>query len=209
MNILNQTGATVQTVTLDESVFADSYINNDLMYDFVRMQQANARVAIASTKNRWEVRGSNKKLYKQKGNGAGRVWDKKSPLRKKGWVARWPRSERNFSLDMPKKMRKAALRSALSLKASQDTLLGLDAFDATTISTKSAVTVLKNLDLKRSTLVVTNGAIDIMKSYRNISSVDIVDAAYVSVFDLLKAKKVLFIGDALEKVVEIAKKKVR
>jgi ribosomal protein L4 len=52
MNILNQTGATVQTVTLDESVFADSYINNDLMYDFVRMQQANARVAIASTKNR-------------------------------------------------------------------------------------------------------------------------------------------------------------
>lgn len=207
MNILNQAGSTVQTVGLDETVFSDAYINNDLMYDFVRMQQANARVAIASTKNRGEVRGSTKKLYKQKGNGAGRVGDKKSPLRKKGWVARGPRSDRNFHLDMPKKMRKAALKSALSLKASQDTLLGLDAFDVSVISTKNAINVLKNLQLQKSILVVTNNAVDIMKSYRNIPSVDIVDAAYVSVFDLLKAKKVLFIWDALEKVVEIVKKK--
>ena len=205
MNIFNQTGATVQKVQLDESVFSDLYINNDLMYDFVRMQQANARVAIASTKNRGEVRWSTKKLYKQKGNGAGRVGDKKSPLRKKWWVARGPRSETNFALSMPKKMRKAALRSALSLKASQDTLLWLDVFDCTTPSTKAALSVLKNLELTRSILVVTNNAIDTMKSYRNVPFVDIVDAAYVSVFDLLKAKKVLFVGDALEKVVQVAK----
>lgn len=104
-------------------------------------------------------------------------------------------------------MRKAALRSALSLKASQDTLMGLDMFDTKKISTKHAIAVLKNLELQKSTLVVTNNAIDVMKSYRNIPSVDIVDAAYVSVFDLLKAKKVLFVGDALEKVIEIVKKK--
>jgi large subunit ribosomal protein L4 len=85
--------------------------------------------------------------------------------------------------------------------------LGLDAFDVSVISTKNAINVLKNLQLQRSILVVTNNAVDIMKSYRNIPSVDIVDAAYVSVFDLLKAKKVLFIGDALEKVVEIVKRK--
>lgn len=206
INIFNQSGKVLHTVDLDESVFSDSNINNDLMYDFVRMQQANARISIASTKNRWEVRGSTKKLYKQKGNGAGRVGDKKSPLRKKGWVARWPRSERNFSLAMPKKMRKAALKSALSIKASQDVFLGLNGFDATTISTKNALVMLKSLNLDRSVLVVTNNDIDVMKCCRNIPFVDIVDASYVSVFDVLKAKKVLFVWDALDKVVEIAKK---
>ena len=124
------------------------------MYQFVRLQQANSRVAIASTKNRGEVNGSGKKLYKQKGNGAGRVGDKKSPLRKKGGIARGPRSNRNFSLSMPKKMRKASLRSALSFKASQEGLVALDSFDVSKISTKSALTTLKNIQLDRSVSVV-------------------------------------------------------
>lgn len=65
-DIFDQKGQKVKTIDLDTTVFADEYINNDLMYDFVRMQQANARVAIAHTKNRGEVQGSTKKLYKQK-----------------------------------------------------------------------------------------------------------------------------------------------
>ncbi len=207
IDIVDQSGKKIATKDLDESVFSDANINADLMYDFIRMQQANARVSIASTKNRGEVRGSTKKLYKQKGNGTWRVGDKKSPLRKKGWVARWPRSNRNFHLDMPKKMRKAALRSALSVKASQSWFLWLESFVVQSPSTKAAVLVLKNLDLKRSILIVTNKSIDVMKSYRNISSVDVVDAAYVSVFDILKAQKVVFIGDALDIVVQWAKKK--
>ncbi len=206
-DIFNQKGEKIKTIDLDQSVFADTNINNDLMYQFVRMQQANARVAIASTKNRWEVRGSGKKLYKQKGNGTGRVGDKKSPLRKKWGIARGPRSNRNFSLSMPKKMRKASLRSALSLKASQNEILGLDSFDTSAISTKAALSVLKNIGLERSVLVLTDDSIDTIKSYRNLSFVDIVDVAYVSVFDLLKAKKVLFVWTALEKVVEYNKRK--
>lgn len=207
IDIVNQSWSVVKTMELNDAVFSDAYINNELMYDFIRMQQANARVTIASTKNRWEVRGSTKKLYKQKGNGTGRAGDKKSPLRKKWWVARWPRSDRNFTLDMPKKMRKAALRSALSLKASQDALVGLDSFSVEVPSTKSAVKFLGAMKFNKSTLVVTTDEMNVIKSYRNIPSVDIVDASYVSVFDLLKAKKVLFIGDALEKVVELALKK--
>lgn len=207
IDIFNQKGDKVKTVDLDSSVFAAENINNDLMYQFVRMQQANARVVIASTKNRGEVNGSTKKLYKQKGNGAGRVGDKKSPLRKKGGVARGPRSNRNFSLAMPKKMRKASLRSALSYQASQSALLGLDVFDVSVPSTKSALTVLKNMKLDRSVLVVVHDAVNAIKSYRNLPFVDVVDAAYVSVFDVLKAKKVLFVGDALDKVVEYNQKK--
>lgn len=207
IDIFNQKGDKVKTVDLDSSVFAAENINNDLMYQFVRMQQANARVVVASTKNRGEVNGSTKKLYKQKGNGAGRVGDKKSPLRKKGGVARGPRSNRNFSLAMPKKMRKASLRSALSYQASQSALLGLDVFDVSVPSTKSALTVLKNMKLDRSVLVVVHDAVNAIKSYRNLPFVDVVDAAYVSVFDVLKAKKVLFVGDALDKVVEYNQKK--
>jgi large subunit ribosomal protein L4 len=73
IDIFNQKGDKVKAIDLDKTVFAEENINNDLMYQFVRMQQANARVAIASTKNRGEINGSNKKLYKQKGNGTGRV----------------------------------------------------------------------------------------------------------------------------------------
>jgi len=73
IDIFNQKGDKVKAIDLDKAVFAEENINNDLMYQFVRMQQANARVAIASTKNRGEINGSNKKLYKQKGNGTGRV----------------------------------------------------------------------------------------------------------------------------------------
>ena len=207
IDIFNQQGKKTKTIDLDTSVFASENINNDLMYQFVRLQQANSRVAIASTKNRGEVNGSGKKLYKQKGNGAGRVGDKKSPLRKKGGIARGPRSNRNFSLSMPKKMRKASLRSALSFKASQEGLVALDSFDVSKISTKSALTTLKNIQLDRSVLVVVHDSIETIKSYRNLPFVDVVDALYVSVFDVLKAKKVLFVGEALDKIVEYNKKK--
>ncbi|AKH32837.1 50S ribosomal protein L4 [candidate division SR1 bacterium Aalborg_AAW-1] len=207
IDIFNQQGKKTKTIDLDASVFASENINNDLMYQFVRLQQANSRVAIASTKNRGEVNGSGKKLYKQKGNGAGRVGDKKSPLRKKGGIARGPRSNRNFSLSMPKKMRKASLRSALSFKASQEGLVALDSFDVSKISTKSALTTLKNIQLDRSVLVVVHDSIETIKSYRNLPFVDVVDALYVSVFDVLKAKKVLFVGEALDKIVEYNKKK--
>jgi large subunit ribosomal protein L4 len=206
IDIFNQKGDKVKAVELDSAVFAEENINNDLMYQFVRMQQANARIVTASTKNRWEVNGSTKKLYKQKGNGTGRAGDKKSPLRKKWGVARGPRSDRNFSLSMPKKMRKASLRSALSFRASQEGIIWLDTFDVTSISTKNALSVLKNIWLDRSILVVTHDSFDTIKSYRNIPFVEIVDAAYVSVFDVLKARKVLFIGEALEKIVEYTKK---
>ena len=206
IDIFNQKGDKVKAIELDKAVFADENINNDLMYQFVRMQQANARIVTASTKNRWEVNGSTKKLYKQKGNGTGRAGDKKSPLRKKWGIARGPRSDRNFSLSMPKKMRKASLRSALSFRASQEGILGLDMFDTTTISTKNALAVLKNIGLDRSVLVVIHDSFDTIKSYRNLPFVEVVDAAYVSVFDVLKARKVLFIWDALEKIVEYTKK---
>ena len=133
--------------------------------------------------------------------------DKKSPLRKKGGIARGPRSNRNFSLSMPKKMRKASLRSALSFKASQEGLVALDSFDVSKISTKSALSTLKNIQLDRSVLVVVHDSIETIKSYRNLPFVDVVDALYVSVFDVLKAKKVLFVGEALDKIVEYNKKK--
>lgn len=208
IDIFNQKGQKTKTIDLDGSVFSAENINKDLMYQFVRLQQANSRITIASTKNRGEVNGSGKKLYKQKGNGTGRVGDKKSPLRKKGGIAWGPRSVRNYSVSMPKKMRKASLRSALSYQASQASLVALDTFDVTKPSTQLALSVLKSIQLDRSVLVVVHDSVETIKSYRNLPFVDVVDAAYVSVFDVLKAKKVLFVWEALDKVIEYNKKKV-
>ena len=99
-------------------------------------------------------------------------------------------------------MRKASVRSALSLHASQSGLLALDMFDTTSISTKNALGVLTNLKLERSVLVVVDSSVPTTKSYRNIPFVDVVDAAFVNVSHLLKARKVLFVGGALDKVIE-------
>lgn len=206
IDIFDQKGKKIKTVDLDTSLFSKDNINTDLMYQFVQMQHANSRVVIASTKTRAQVSWSTKKLYKQKWNGTGRVGDRRSPLRKKGWVAFGPTSLRNFSVSMPKKMRKAALRSALSLKAMESSFIGLDTFDVTTPSTKVALESLKNLGLERSVLVLTHDAEKAIQSYRNLSFVEIVDVAYVSVFDLLKAKKVVLIGEALDKLTEYNKK---
>ncbi|NOZ43822.1 MAG: 50S ribosomal protein L4 [bacterium] len=98
-------------------------MNKSLIHEYYLLQMANARIAIAHTKTRAEVKGSGKKLYKQKGTGSARVGDKRSPIRRKGGVVFGPRKERNYTKDMPKKARKLALYGILSLRAKDGAIL--------------------------------------------------------------------------------------
>ena len=204
IDIFDTKGKKLKTQDLDAAVFAQDNINDELIYQYILWQRNLARKTIASTKTRGEVIGSGKKLYRQKGTGSARVGDKKSPIRVAGGVARGPRSQRNFVTALPKKMRKAGMRSALSLQASKDAFIGLEGFDPSVISTKAAASTLEALKIERKVLVVVTDPA-IAKSYRNLPFVRVVSAAYLGVEDVLRTSKIILVGDALDRIIEINK----
>ncbi len=202
IKVFNEQGKEVGEVQLNETIFNDENINPSLMHEFVVMQLANARYNIAKTKTRGEVKASGRKLYRQKGTGNARVGDAASPIRRWGGVAFGPTGKENYHKDMPKKQRRKALFSALTVKVKDNEALVLDAYTSDEIKTKNAVNVLKNLGLngEKVLLVVPEKNEVIAKSFRNIPGVKVLLANYVNPYDLLTYKKVLFLKDSLQKI---------
>jgi len=191
IKVFNEQGKEVGEVQLNETIFNDENINPSLMHEFVVMQLANARYNIAKTKTRGEVKASGRKLYRQKGTGNARVGDAASPIRRWGGVAFGPTGKENYHKDMPKKQRRKALFSALTVKVKDNEALVLDAYTSDEIKTKNAVNVLKNLGLngEKVLLVVPEKNEVIVKSFRNIPGVKVLLANYVNPYDLLTYKK--------------------
>jgi len=189
-------------------------------------QLANARVAIAHTKNKGEVRGGGKKPWRQKGTGRARHGSIRSPLWKGGGVTFGPRNTRNFSQKINKKMKKAALFSCLSDKAKQKTLMLLDKLELTETKTKEFAKIILNLknilnlkekktgtvdskktkpaekknlkDYSLSLLVVASENVSrLSKTGRNIPGVKIIGANSLNVVDLLHYKNLLMLEDSL------------
>ena len=199
IKVYNTEGKQVEELNLNEAIFNDNNINTSLMHEFVVMQLANARYNIAKTKTRWEVKASGRKLYRQKGTGNARVGDAVSPIRRGGGVAFGPTGNENYHKDMPKKQRRKALFSSLTVRAKDDALLALDKYDFDAIATKNAVKVLENLGLKweKVLVVIPEKNEVITKSFRNIPGVKTILANYINPYDLLSYKKILFLKDSL------------
>ena len=199
IKVYNTEGKQVEELNLNEAIFNDNNINTSLMHEFVVMQLANARYNIAKTKTRWEVKASGRKLYRQKGTGNARVGDAASPIRRGGGVAFGPTGNENYHKDMPKKQRRKALFSSLTVRAKDDALLALDKYDFDAIATKNAVKVLENLGLKweKVLVVIPEKNEVITKSFRNIPGVKTILANYINPYDLLSYKKILFLKDSL------------
>ena len=198
VNVYDKEGKVVSKVELNWEVFVDEKVNKNLIQELYLLQMANARNAIASTKNRGEVHGSGRKLYRQKGTGNGRAWDKNSPTRRHWWVAFWPSSERNYVKSMNKKTRKLALNWIITLKAKDEELVGLQISDMQP-KTKEALSILNNMGLsdKKVLLVMKDKNDWIEKSFRNISWVKYILVDYLNPYDLLNSDKVIFLEDAL------------
>ncbi len=205
LDIFNTAGEKVKTIDLPENIFNDDNINEDLIHEFVVMQLANARHPIAHTKTRGEVAYSGRKLYRQKWTGNARVWDAGSPIRRKWGVAFWPRNDRNFFKDMPKKQRRKALFGTLTLKVKDNELIGLEDFKLEQPKTKKAVEILNNLNLygEKVLLVLPEKDENIIKSFRNIEGLKYILVNYVNPYDLLTHKKVVFLESSLNKLSEI------
>ncbi len=202
VDIYDKTWKIVSNLKLNDEIFSDDKINQNLIHEYYLLQTSNARNPIAHTKTRWEVAGSGKKLYRQKGTGNARVWDRRSPIRVGGGVAFWPRNERNYTKSMNKKSRQLALSGILTLKAQNKNIIWLKDFDMKEPKTKEALDVLTKIGLnKEKTLFVLNEKnINLIKSFRNLNNVKYLLADYLNPKDLLEHDKILFLESALNKI---------
>jgi len=195
------------SVSLPKEIFGME-VNEGLMHEALLRQRSNARIDTAFTKTKTEVRGGGRKPWKQKGTGRARQGSIRSAQWRGGGVIFGPRADRNYERQMPKKMRRKALLSALSVVAKGERIVALESFDATAPKTKAALNILTKMGDARRTLVVTSGRHEVLeKSFRNLQNVKTIFANYLNIVDLLSADRIIFLTDAIAKTEEIFGKK--
>lgn len=184
VDVLNVAGEKVETVELPADIF-EAPIKTDLMHQAYVRQLANARAGTHSTKGRSEVSGGGAKPWRQKGTGRARHGSRRSPIWVGGGKVFTPKP-RKYTKRMPKKMRHAALRSALSAKAAEEQVLILDDLSMEEPKTKEMAQILNNLVGEASALILLSTSDEMVeKSARNLPQAKTLRAQYLNVRDLL------------------------
>jgi large subunit ribosomal protein L4 len=200
--VYNTVGEVVKNIEISDSVFAVPF-NEAVVHQALVRQRADARQGTHDTKTRGEVAGSRKKLYSQKHTGEARAGDRRSPTRVHGGVAFGPHP-RDYTKDMPKKMRRLALKCVLSSKVSEGQLKILDKFAFEVPKTREMVKVLDSLKLESSALIVTSAPEEnVIKSARNIPGLKTLPASTLNVLDLLSYRALVMTEDAVRKVEQL------
>lgn len=202
VDLYSQSGEKKGEVTLNKEIFEVPF-NKDLVHQALVYQLANARIVIAHTKSRGEVRGGGAKPFRQKGTGRARQGSTRNVHMKGGCVVFGPRNTRNFKKQMPKKQRRKALFCALSEKARNNEIFALEKFEGEA-KTKPFASLLTKLPIKRDVLIVTPGREKKLElSSRNLPNTKTIHANYLNIKDLQKYDTVLFMKAALEKLEEV------
>ncbi len=199
--LLNQAGETVGNLNLADSVFGVES-NQQVMYDVVKAQRAAMRQGTNKTKTRTEVRGGGGKPYRQKGTGNARQGSIRAPQWVGGGIVFGP-IPRSYDYKVNKKIRRLALKIALSDKVREDSLIALDKFALEDFKTKGMLQVLDNLKVIGKTMLVlddVNELVDI--ATRNLPNVTTVTFDHTSVYDILNANTVVATEKALKLIEE-------
>jgi large subunit ribosomal protein L4 len=199
VDIFDLTSAKVGEMDLSEEVFG-AEVNEALLYEAVRQQQATLRSGTVKTKTRHEVAGSGKKLWKQKGTGRARMGSIRSPLWRHGGTTHGPQP-RDYSYDLPKKMMLGALRSALTAKLRDGELAVISDFTFSDHKSKTVRATLNKLEATRKVLIIDNDDNrNLELGTRNLEGVKLVHSREMSVYDLLNARKILLSKAAAERI---------
>ncbi|NBD35388.1 MAG: 50S ribosomal protein L4 [Chloroflexi bacterium] len=196
--VMNMQGEQVDEIELHADIFEAS-VNVPLMHQAVVRQLANQRAGTHQTKTRSENNRSKSKWYRQKGTGRARHGSRNAPIFVGGGIAHGP-MPRSYNKKMPRKMRRAALRSALSVKAAEQQLIVVDNLTMPAPKTKEMVRVLKNLAAsdKKILILLPDANEPVELSGRNLPNVNILRAQYLNIRDLLVADLVIVPLSALE-----------
>ncbi len=204
--ILNTSGEdTGRKIELNDLVFGIEP-NEHAMYLDVKQYLANQRQGTHKSKERAEIAGSTRKIKKQKGTGTARAGSIKSGVFRGGGRIFGPRP-RNYSFKLNKKLKQLARRSALSLKAQNNTLLVVEDFNFETVKTKSFIELQNNLKVsdKKVLLVLTEDNKNIYLSSRNLKNVEVVRVSDLATYDIMKASTLLFVESSLKGLDEMFK----
>lgn len=199
VSVYNTQGAVVGQLDLDESVFAVP-MNEAVVHQALVRQRANARVGTASTKTRSNVSGSGRKLYRQKHTGRARAGDLRSPLRRHGGIIFGPHP-RSYRQQMPKKMRRLAIKCLLSAKVADGELKVVDKLEMSQPRTRDMIGMLQTLGIDRSALIALSAPnAAVVKSGSNVKGAKIIQAQLLNVVDLLTYSGLIITADAVRVV---------
>jgi large subunit ribosomal protein L4 len=196
VDVLNIQGDKVSQADLPDEIF-DVPVKRSVMHQVVKAQLAKRRSGTATVKNRSDVKGSTRKLYRQKGTGRARRGDIKSPLLRGGGVVFGPHA-RSYEQKVPKKVRRLALKMALTCKFKEDELLVLDKFELPQIKTRDFFTAVNTLKVKNA-LIITDQPDRVLElSSRNVPGVKVMRSEGLNVYDILKYDKLVLLEGAIK-----------
>ncbi|ADP34756.1 50S ribosomal protein L4 [Bacillus atrophaeus] len=200
--LYNQNGSTAGDIELNASVFGIEP-NESVVFDAILMQRASLRQGSHKVKNRSEVRGGGRKPWRQKGTGRARQGSIRSPQWRGGGVVFGP-TPRSYSYKLPKKVRRLAIKSALSSKVVDNNIVVLEDLTLDAVKTKEMAAILKGLSVEKKALIVTADVNETVSlSARNIPGVTVVQADGINVLDVVNHEKLLITKAAVEKVEEV------
>jgi large subunit ribosomal protein L4 len=194
-------GKQVGELELNDAIFGVE-VNQDLMHKVVVSQLANRRQGTVATKNRAAVRGGGRKPWRQKGTGRARQGSIRSPQWVGGGVVFGP-TPRDFSYRLPKKARRAALKSALSAKVEAGNMVVLDQLTVDGPKTKAMANMFKALDVQKPLVVTAEWDTNVELSTRNIPGALVAKTQGLNVYDILNSQKVVITKDAVAKLEEV------
>ena len=197
VDVCNTKGEKVSEIELSDSVF-NVEVKSDVLHQVVKMQLAKRRSGTACVKNRSDVKGSGKKLFRQKGTGRARRGDVKAPLLRGGGVIFGPHP-RSYEFSVNKKVRKMALKMALSTKL-EGNITVLDAIELDEIKTKNFVAIMKALEVKKALIVIDGDNENLAKSARNVPGVTVLKAEGLNVYDILKHDRLILLESSARSI---------
>ena len=202
VDVYSVDGKKLKSMELNEAVFGIEP-NEAVVHSVLVNYLANQRQGTQSTKTRAEVRGGGRKPWRQKGTGRARQGSIRAPQWIKGGIALGPKP-RSYKYRVNRKEKQLAIRSLLSSKVLENTLVVVDKFDFTEIKTKQVATAMKNLNVEGKTLIMIPEKNEVIqKSARNLENVRTVSVATINVFDLLKYKNLVVTVDTVKKLEEV------
>ncbi|AYC30612.1 50S ribosomal protein L4 [Paenisporosarcina cavernae] len=202
VSLFNQTGASVGEIELSDAIFGIEP-NSSVLFDAVIAQRASLRQGNHKVKNRSEVAGGGRKPWRQKGTGRARQGSIRSPQWRGGGVVFGP-VPRSYSYKLPKKVRRLALRSALSAKVLEENFVVVEGLTFDAPKTKDFKKLLADFSIEKKALFVTADLDEnVALSARNIPGISVVTATGINVLDLLGHDKVVVTKSAVEKIEEV------
>lgn len=188
----------VAQVELNDAVFG-AEISEAAIYDVVKMQLASHRSGTSATKGRNDVSGGGKKPWRQKGTGRARSGTSRSPIWRGGGIVFGPQP-RDYSYSVPKKVRKKAIISALSMKVKEEKMTILQNFPMESISTRAFQKVVDLFGLKKALFVIDHDDVILMKSSRNLKNVKMIRSEGINVYDVLNYEHLVLLEPSIKKI---------